>query len=89
MAQVRLEGSLHLLKVRGQVLLLEGDLNGTLDASFPGHLVLGGKVVHGLGHGLVLDEQVLVPQACSYAVVVVVVVEGEREEGMSCWAWKE
>lgn len=64
MAEVGLEGRLHLLQVRGQVLLLEGNLDGALDAAFAGELVFGGEVVDGFDHRGVFYEEVLVTQAC-------------------------
>ena len=63
MAEVGLEGRLHLLQVRGQVLLLEGDLDGAFDSAFAGNLVFGGEVVDCLGHCGVFYEEVLVAQA--------------------------
>jgi len=64
MAEIRLQGGLHLLQVRGQVLLLERNFDGALDAAFAGELVFGREVVDGFDHRGVFYEEVLVTQAC-------------------------
>ena len=64
MAEIGLKGGLDLLQVRGQVLLLEGNLDGALDAAFTRELVFGGEVVDGFDHRGVFYEEVLVTQAC-------------------------